>query len=680
MPPPPDNATMTLAGLAAANGPWLSVRLARLAELSNLPLPRDLVESAVAGSSKVLAEVLNAEGHLALNAATSDPVVQLGREQAETHQQAGLSMPASLKMQRLLRRAYDDLVRESWVERDSRARAHEDVEHFFERALAGLVATWTGHAAAPPDTALADLVAQREDELRRALVAAKKITVMMHQARADTEAAAAELKRVREGEAGLTREREQLKAALDKARTEAQAQAARIREMEDERAVLGGRLADLEMTLAAHGDAERARKDAEKELARVRAEADSARDKAERARFELSQLEQTAQDLRGQAEQRGQTAQAETAAMRAELRALREAHANLASEAEAMRARLSETGSRLTEMRQAEEREIQARLERAASDLATAKERIAVLEADLHKARQESLAAKAAWAERLGQTQTELAKTKAAQQDAEASGAALMAERDALAEKLKGEVAGQMDALRQDLARAKAERNDAVSAGQTLRAERDTLAARLKDAEAQLIRMTEEYSRTQVELLNTRAELEAAGNQAGEALARCADLASGRDALALRLKAAEDALALARQAAREAEQKAAPTGDQPVPMAEFPAFMRHAPNRVPASGQSTPGVDGYVFDGQDETQMAFWTCAEDARSNEHVHDFDEYMAVVAGRYTLLMQGQRLVLLPGQEVVIPRGVPHAAEVAAGTRTIHAFGGARVRRED
>ncbi|GAB6127157.1 cupin domain-containing protein [Humidesulfovibrio idahonensis] len=677
MPPPPDNATMTLAGLAAANRPWLSVRLGRLAELSNLPLPRDLVESAVVGSSKVLAEVLNAEGHLSLNAAASDPVVQLGREQAETHQQAGLSMPASLKMQRLLRRAYDDLVRESWVERDSRARAHEDVEHFFERALAGLVATWTGHAAAPPDTALADLVAQREDELRRALVAAKKITVMMHQARADTEAAAAELARVREGEAGLTRERGQLKAALDKARTEAQALGARIRELEDERTALGGRLADLEMTLAAHGDAERARKDAEKELARVRAEADSARDKAERARFELSQLEQTAQDLRGQAEQRGQTAQAETAALRAELRALREAHANLASEAEAMRARLSETGSRLTEMRQAEEREIQARLDRAAEDLTRAKERIAALEADLRQAGQESRTAKAAWQERLGQAQAELAKAKAAQQDAAASGAALMAERDALAEKLNGQVAGQLDALRQELAQALAERNEAVSAGQALRAERDALAARLKDAETQLIRMTEDFSRTQVELLNTRAELEASGKQAEEALARCADLASGRDALALRLKAAEDELALARQ--REAEQKAAPTGDQPAPMAEFPAFMRHAPNRVPVSGQSTPGVDGYVFDGQDETQMAFWTCAEDARSNEHVHDFDEYMAVVAGRYTLLMQGQRLVLLPGQEVVIPRGVPHAAEVAAGTRTIHAFGGARVRRE-
>jgi len=372
MPPPPDNATMSLAGLAAANGPWLSVRLGRLAELSNLPLPRDLVESAVAGSSKVLAAALNAEGHLSLNAAAADPVVQLGREQAEAHQQAGLSMPASLKMQRLLRRAYDDLVRESWVERDSRARAHEDVEHFFERALAGLVATWTGHAAAPPDTALADLVAQREDELRRALVAAKKITVMMHQARTDTEAAATELARVRENESVLTRERAQLKAAAEKARTEAQSLGARIREMEDERAVLGGRLADLEMTLAAHGDAERARKDAEKELTRVRAEADSERDKAERARFELSQLEQTARDLRGRAEQRGQAEQAETAALRVELRALRETHASLASEAEAMRARLSETGSRLTEMRQAEEREIQARLEQAAGDIAKA--------------------------------------------------------------------------------------------------------------------------------------------------------------------------------------------------------------------------------------------------------------------------------------------------------------------
>jgi hypothetical protein len=34
---------------------------------------------------------------------------------------------------------------------------------------------------------------------------------------------------------------------------------------------------------------------------------------------------------------------------------------------------------------------------------------------------------------------------------------------------------------------------------------------------------------------------------------------------------------------------------------------------------------------------------------------------------------------GEEYFIPRGVPHSGAVAAGTRTIHAFGGHRADRE-
>jgi len=485
---PVDNATTTLAGLAAANGPWLSMRLARLAELADLPLARELIERAVAGASKVLAEVLNAEGHLALNAGPADPVVLLGREQAEVHQQTGLSMPSSLKVQRLLRRAYDDLVRESWVDRDSRARAHEDVEHFFERALAGLVSAWTGHAAVPQDSDLAGLVARREDELRRALAAAKKITLLMHQARAGTEAAAVELARVREGEAASIRERGRLNA-------EVQGLGARIRELEEERAALGDRLADLEMTLAAHGDAERARIDAEKELARVRAEAEAEREKAERVRVEVARLEQAELQLRGQAEQRAQGGQEEVAALRAELRALREAHAGLASEAEAMRARLSETGSRLTELCCAEDREVQARIE--------------ALEEDLRRAGQESESVVASWETRLGRVREELAVAIAARDAAAARSAALESERDALSGRLAG--------LQGELARVEAARCGSAADCDVLRAERDALAARLKEAEAQIAQSVGELSRTQVELLNTRAELEAACAQERDA-------------------------------------------------------------------------------------------------------------------------------------------------------------------
>jgi quercetin dioxygenase-like cupin family protein len=113
-------------------------------------------------------------------------------------------------------------------------------------------------------------------------------------------------------------------------------------------------------------------------------------------------------------------------------------------------------------------------------------------------------------------------------------------------------------------------------------------------------------------------------------------------------------------------------------MDEFPEFMKHAANRIATSSQSTSGVEGYVFDGADGSQMAFWTCRETAPSAAHAHDYDEYMIVVQGCYTLIIDGGRISVKAGQEYFIPRGVVHAGEVVAGTRTIHAFGGHRANR--
>jgi mannose-6-phosphate isomerase-like protein (cupin superfamily) len=113
-------------------------------------------------------------------------------------------------------------------------------------------------------------------------------------------------------------------------------------------------------------------------------------------------------------------------------------------------------------------------------------------------------------------------------------------------------------------------------------------------------------------------------------------------------------------------------------MDNFPEFMKHPANRIVRSNQATPGVEGYVFDGANGSQMAFWTCRETAASAAHVHDYDEYMIVVQGRYTLIINGERIPLKAGEEYFIPRGVPHSGEVLAGTRTIHAFGGHRADR--
>ena len=106
-------------------------------------------------------------------------------------------------------------------------------------------------------------------------------------------------------------------------------------------------------------------------------------------------------------------------------------------------------------------------------------------------------------------------------------------------------------------------------------------------------------------------------------------------------------------------------------MSEFPEFINYSANRIARSNQATPSVDGYVFDGIEGSQMAFWTCTQTAQSASHVHDYDEYMIVAEGCYTLIIAGQRIPLRRGEEYFIARGVNHSGEVVAGTRTIHAF---------
>ena len=115
-------------------------------------------------------------------------------------------------------------------------------------------------------------------------------------------------------------------------------------------------------------------------------------------------------------------------------------------------------------------------------------------------------------------------------------------------------------------------------------------------------------------------------------------------------------------------------------MDEFPKFMRHPANRIATSDQATPGVEGYVFDGADGSQMALWTCSQTAPSGAHVHDYDEYMIVVQGCYALIVDRQRIPLNAGDEYFIARGTMHCGEVVAGTRTIHCFGGHRADRAE
>lgn len=65
-------------------------------------------------------------------------------------------------------------------------------------------------------------------------------------------------------------------------------------------------------------------------------------------------------------------------------------------------------------------------------------------------------------------------------------------------------------------------------------------------------------------------------------------------------------------------------------MKDFPEFMKHPANKISSASQYTHNIEGYVFDGADGSQMAFWTVYEDGQSQEHVHEYDEYTLVVQG--------------------------------------------------
>ena len=114
-------------------------------------------------------------------------------------------------------------------------------------------------------------------------------------------------------------------------------------------------------------------------------------------------------------------------------------------------------------------------------------------------------------------------------------------------------------------------------------------------------------------------------------------------------------------------------------MGDFPTFMKNPLNRIAAASQYTDNIEGYLFDGADGSQVAFWTSAKDRVSEEHVHDFDEYVFVIEGRCTVIIGWRRSDLLAGDEFIIPRGTAQKMAVVAGTRTVHVFGSKRARRQ-
>lgn len=112
-------------------------------------------------------------------------------------------------------------------------------------------------------------------------------------------------------------------------------------------------------------------------------------------------------------------------------------------------------------------------------------------------------------------------------------------------------------------------------------------------------------------------------------------------------------------------------------MDDFPEFMKTTKNLISSRSQGN-GVIGWVYDGVDGSQIAYWICENDGVSKEHVHEYDEYFTVVQGIYTVIIDGHSIDVRKGDEYFIPKNVPHAGKFIAGTRTIHCFGGKRAER--
>lgn len=112
----------------------------------------------------------------------------------------------------------------------------------------------------------------------------------------------------------------------------------------------------------------------------------------------------------------------------------------------------------------------------------------------------------------------------------------------------------------------------------------------------------------------------------------------------------------------------------------FPDFLKNPENKIDFSQQHTKDIEGYCFQGAGDIQIAFWECHADRISEKHAHPFDEYMVCVSGEYTAYLNDQEILLMPGDELYIPKGTEQWGKCIAGTRMIHAFGGKRILRRN
>lgn len=108
--------------------------------------------------------------------------------------------------------------------------------------------------------------------------------------------------------------------------------------------------------------------------------------------------------------------------------------------------------------------------------------------------------------------------------------------------------------------------------------------------------------------------------------------------------------------------------------ARWPDFVR----ALPVASVPVPGLDARVVD-DGACQVALFDFAEDAVVAEHIHA-DKWGILVAGQMTLSVAGSERPLAAGDSYFVPAGVPHGAQVVAGSRIIEIFGERRFDLQD
>ncbi len=104
----------------------------------------------------------------------------------------------------------------------------------------------------------------------------------------------------------------------------------------------------------------------------------------------------------------------------------------------------------------------------------------------------------------------------------------------------------------------------------------------------------------------------------------------------------------------------------------FPASLRAADLEV---SDEIAKMVGWLFKGQDHSQVVFWECDVEMDVKPHSHEYDEYCLVVEGACTEFVDGEKFVLRKGDEIVIPAGKTHWAHMTPPYRSIDYFGGKR-----